>query len=102
MPTTPVEINANNANPESKRDRSSTETSSESAKVVKEVDVSGSSLVKRRGVIRRGSKTSANSSQPSSKSLREVDGENDTLLFPTHPDRDEDWGIGDDMRMVLG
>ena len=42
------------------------------------------------------------SSHQSGKSLREVDVEDDSRPFPTHPDHDEDWGIGDDMKMVLG
>ena len=102
MPITPLSDDTKVANTETKRDRSSTETSSDSAKVLKEVDDSGSGLVKRRGIFRRGSKASAQSSQPSSRSLREVDDEDDSRQFPIRPDHDDDWGIADDMRMVLG
>lgn len=61
-----------------------------------------SSQARRRGHLRRGSNTSGKSSNCSNKIFVGNDDEIDYLKLQSRPERDEDWGIGDDMKMGLG
>lgn len=63
---------------------------------------SSSSQARRRGHRRRGSTTSAKSSDYSSKIVAGSDDEVDYRKLQPRPEREEDWGIGDDMKMGLG
>lgn len=69
--------------------------------VNKDTDDSGSSQARKRGLFRRGSKTSAQSSGYAVSTTSRSDDEPDHRFSATQ-ERDGDWGIGDDVKMGLG
>ena len=84
-------------------DRPSTDAPrSEYSTPVKDNDDSGSSQARRRGFLRRDSRTSARSSNLSGNNVLSSDDEGDLHRLPSHHQQNEDWGIGEDVRMGLG
>lgn len=72
----------------------------EYSQVIKESDAS-SSQARRRGFFRKNSRTSAHSSGESSGSTTLRGDERDTQQLPLHQERNQYWGIGDDVKMGL-
>ena len=66
----------------------------------KDTDAS-SSQARRRGFLRRNSRTSAHSSNGSTGSTTLRGDERDTHQLPLHQEREGYWGIGDDAKMGL-
>ena len=80
---------------------SEVDASSEASAINKDTDDSGSSQARKRGWFRRGSKTSAQSSNHTVSTTLSSDDEPDHR-YSTSQERDGDWGVGDDLKMGLG
>ncbi|KAL8954584.1 MAG: hypothetical protein Q9183_007035 [Haloplaca sp. 2 TL-2023] len=78
----------------------STAAVSETPRTPKESDDSSSSQMRRRGFLRRDSRSSAQSGKYSASSTLGTDDEDHRLSM--HQERNDDWGVGDDIRMGLG
>ncbi|KAL9602794.1 MAG: hypothetical protein Q9219_001637 [cf. Caloplaca sp. 3 TL-2023] len=74
--------------------------SSQVSQASREADDSSSSQNKRRGFLRRGSRSSAQSGSSSTSRTLAVD--DDSHRIPVDPERNADWGVGDDIKMGLG
>ncbi len=81
----------------------SLEAPPEYTQVIKDGDTSssGSSQARKRGFFRRGSRSSAHSSGDYSGSSTLRGDERDTQQLPSHQERDNYWGVGDDAKMGL-
>lgn len=75
----------------------------ERSQAIKDSDTSsnGSSQARKRGFFRRGSRSSAHSSGDFSGSSTLRGDEQDTQQLPSHQERDNYWGVGDDAKMGL-
>lgn len=80
--------------------RASAVDSSEVSQISKDSDDSSSSQNRRRGFLRRGSRSSAQSGTYSASSTLGTD--NDDHRIPIDHERNADWGVGDDIKMGLG
>lgn len=74
-------------------------SSSQVSQVTKESDDSSSSQYRRRGFLRRDSRSSG---QSGTSSTSRTLGNDDDHRIPTDPERNADWGVGDDIKMGLG
>ncbi|KAL8721449.1 MAG: hypothetical protein Q9225_001861 [Loekoesia sp. 1 TL-2023] len=74
--------------------------SSQASQVSKESDDSSSSRNRKRGFLRRGSRSSAQSG--TSSTSRTLGTDDDEHRIPIDHDRNPDWGVGDDIKMGLG
>ena len=72
----------------------------DTAASTKDSDDSSSSQVRRRGFLRRGSKSSPQSSNRSRNFIGSEEEENHGI--PAQHERNGDWSIGDDIKMGLG
>ncbi|KAI4176366.1 MAG: hypothetical protein LQ343_001105 [Gyalolechia ehrenbergii] len=79
--------------------KSSAAVSSQVSQASKESDDSSSSQYRKRGFLRRGSRSSAQSG--SSSTSRTLGNDDDNHRIPAH-ERNADWGVGDDIKMGLG
>ncbi|KAL8867417.1 MAG: hypothetical protein Q9174_005683 [Haloplaca sp. 1 TL-2023] len=80
--------------------KESTATVVEPPRTPKDSDDSSSSQMRRRGFLRRDSRSSAQSGKYSASSTLGTDDEDHRLSM--HQERNDDWGVGDDIRMGLG
>ncbi|KAL8765315.1 MAG: hypothetical protein Q9209_007590 [Squamulea sp. 1 TL-2023] len=80
--------------------KGSTVASSGASHISKDSDDSSSSQKRRQGFLRRGSRSSAQSTTYSGSSTLATE-VNDHQI-PIHHERDGDWGVGDDIKMGLG
>ena len=69
---------------------------------VKDSDDASSGRAKKRGFLRRGSRSSAHDSGFLGSNRSTIEDESDYRQISSHEDRDGDWGVGDDVRMGLG
>ncbi|KAL8949533.1 MAG: hypothetical protein Q9222_004370 [Ikaeria aurantiellina] len=80
--------------------KGSATASSRASHMSKDSDDSSSSQNRRQGFLRRGSRSSAQSGTHSASSTLATD--EDDHQIPMHHERDNDWGVGDDVKMGLG
>lgn len=84
-------------------DSAPSEAPPEYSQTTKDSDTSssGSGQARKRGFFRRGSRSSAHSSSDFSGSSTLRGDERDTQQLPSHQERDNYWGVGDDAKMGL-
>ncbi|KAL8837161.1 MAG: hypothetical protein Q9170_002622 [Blastenia crenularia] len=80
--------------------KSSAVPSSQASQVSKESDDSSSSQNRRRGFLRRGSRSSVQSG--TSSTSRTLGSNDDDHRLPIDHEPSNDWGVGDDIKMGLG
>ena len=80
----------------------SIDASSDASQMVKDVDDSSSSQARKRGFWRRGSRSSGQSSGYAVSTRNGSEEEAEHHPLSARPERDDDWGIGDDIKMGLG
>lgn len=80
--------------------KDSAAVSSQASQVSKESDDSSSSRNRKRGFLRRGSRSSAQSG--TSSTSRTLGTDDDDHRIPIDHERNADWGVGDDIKMGLG
>ena len=80
--------------------KASVVASSQASEVWKESDDSSSSQARKRGFLRRGSRSSAQSGTSTTSRTLGVD--DDDHRMPIDHERNADWGVGDDIKMGLG
>lgn len=81
---------------------SSSSASHDHHQAIKDSDDSSSTPAKRRGFFRRGSRSSAQSSGDFSGATTLRSDNDDAHPISPHHQRNDDWGIDDDVKMGLG